>query len=125
MYADIIIDISHEKLDRPFQYRIPEALEETIYPGVSVKVPFGKGNRILQGFVIELKEQAEFAEDKIKEINSVAEGSVAIETQLIALAAWMRRNYGATRQEKDKSSGETSGMSEHGRKRGERISGRM
>ncbi len=96
MYADIIIDISHEKLDRPFQYRIPEALEETIYPGVSVKVPFKKGNRILQGFVIELKEQAEFAEDKIKEINSVAEGSVAIETQLIALAAWMRRNYGAT-----------------------------
>ena len=96
MYADIIIDISHEKLDRPFQYRIPEALEEKIYPGVSVKVPFGKGNRILQGFVIELKEQAEFAEDKIKEINSVAEGSVAIETQLIALAAWMRRNYGAT-----------------------------
>lgn len=96
MYADIIIDISHEKLDRPFQYRIPKALEEKIYPGVSVKVPFGKGNRILQGFVIELKEQAEFAEDKIKEIHSVAKGSVAVETQLIALAAWMRRNYGAT-----------------------------
>ena len=26
MYADIVIDISHESLDRPFQYRIPESL---------------------------------------------------------------------------------------------------
>ena len=27
MYADIIIDITHEKLDKVFQYRVPEALE--------------------------------------------------------------------------------------------------
>ena len=25
-YANVIIDISHEKVDRPFQYRIPDAL---------------------------------------------------------------------------------------------------
>ncbi len=25
-YADIIVTISHEKVDRPFQYRIPETL---------------------------------------------------------------------------------------------------
>lgn len=96
MYADVIIDISHEKLDRPFLYRIPDRLAGSVYPGVCVKVPFGKGNRMLRGFVIELKGRAEFDEDKIKEIESVAEGSVAIETQLIALAAWMRRSYGAT-----------------------------
>lgn len=27
MYADIIIDITHEKLDKIFQYRIPSHLE--------------------------------------------------------------------------------------------------
>ena len=27
LYANIIIDISHEKLDRPFQYRVPEELK--------------------------------------------------------------------------------------------------
>ena len=27
MYADIIIDITHEKLDKVFQYRVPEELE--------------------------------------------------------------------------------------------------
>ena len=25
-FANIIVDISHEKVDRPFQYRVPEAL---------------------------------------------------------------------------------------------------
>ena len=32
-YADIIIDISHEKVDRPFQYRIPTRLAEEITAG--------------------------------------------------------------------------------------------
>ena len=30
MYANIIVDISHEQLDRTFQYRIPEALSQTV-----------------------------------------------------------------------------------------------
>ena len=33
IYADIIIDISSDKLDRSFQYRVPERLEKTIKAG--------------------------------------------------------------------------------------------
>ena len=33
MYASIIVDISHEKVDRPFQYRIPSQLEGQIEVG--------------------------------------------------------------------------------------------
>ena len=33
IYADIIIDISHEKLDRSFQYIVPEELESEIRVG--------------------------------------------------------------------------------------------
>ena len=32
-YADIIVDISHEKLDRPFQYRIPQSLKGKLETG--------------------------------------------------------------------------------------------
>lgn len=95
-YANIIIDISHEKLDRTFQYRIPEDLFAQIHPGVQVNVPFGKGNRIIRGFVVEVTDTAEFNETKIKYIDSVVEDGVEIESQLIALAAWMRKNYGST-----------------------------
>ena len=42
MYADIVIDISHESLDRPFQYRIPESLVGQVQPGMWVLVPFGR-----------------------------------------------------------------------------------
>ena len=48
-FADIIIDISHEKVDKPFQYRIPGALKGQIEIGVRVRIPFGKGNGMRTG----------------------------------------------------------------------------
>ena len=41
-YADIIVDISHEKLDKSFQYLVPQQLEEQIQVGMVVQIPFGK-----------------------------------------------------------------------------------
>ena len=52
MYADIIIDISHEQLDKTFQYAIPPELEGILEIGSVVRVPFGKGNGQLTGYVI-------------------------------------------------------------------------
>ena len=51
MFADIIVDIKHEKLDRIFQYRIPEWLKEELNVGMEVVIPFGKGNRQTKGSV--------------------------------------------------------------------------
>ena len=48
-YADIIVDISLEALDRVFQYIVPETLVSDIQVGSQVMVPFGKGNRVLRG----------------------------------------------------------------------------
>ena len=45
MYADIIVDISQEQLDKTFQYRIPPELENEVQIGVMVQIPFGRGNR--------------------------------------------------------------------------------
>lgn len=95
-YADIIVDISLGKLDRTFQYRIPEELEEQIYPGVLVEVPFGNGSRRIRGYVVELKDHPEIPENRIKEIISVVKEGIPVESQLIALAAWIRENFGGT-----------------------------
>ena len=51
MYADIIIDITHEKLDKVFQYRVPEELEGDLRTGAGVIVPFGRGNRETKGIL--------------------------------------------------------------------------
>ncbi len=96
MYADVIIDISHEKLDRPFQYAIPKRLEGTIRPGSRVVVPFGGGDRSMTGYVTGLSDTPEIDPSRIKDITGTPQGELAIEDQLIGLAAWMKSNYGGT-----------------------------
>lgn len=95
-YANIIIDISHEKVDRPFQYRIPERLQNSLEEGMAVTVPFGAGNKERQGYVIGITQQAEYAPEKLKEIKDIRQGELSIEADFIRLASWMRRQYGST-----------------------------
>lgn len=95
-FANIIIGISHEKLDKAFQYRVPAHLQETLSLGMQVEIPFGNGDRAATGYVVGLSGTPEYDVDKIKEIRGVVQGSIPIESQLIALAGWMRENYGGT-----------------------------
>lgn len=95
-YADIIIDISHEAIDRPFQYRIPDELQEKIQIGSMVKIPFGRGNHLRTGYVIGFSDQTEYQPDRIKKIAELCDRSVPVEGRLLALAAWIRENYGST-----------------------------
>lgn len=96
MYADIIIDITHEKLDKIFQYGIPSELEGVLKTGMEVIVPFGRGNKETRGYVVGFSERAGYDESKIKEIIRTAEDSIAIEAKLVALAAWLKEYYGGT-----------------------------
>jgi primosomal protein N' (replication factor Y) len=96
LYANIIIEISHENVDRPFQYKIPPALSDVLTPGVSVTVPFGKSNRRITGVIIELTNQAEYPPEKLKEIIGITETGVNISADAIRLAEWMKKNYGGT-----------------------------
>lgn len=96
IFADIIVDISHEKLDRPFQYIIPESLEDKILIGSAVKIPFGKGNRIIPGYVIGITEIPSWEVDKMKEILSVEEKKITLESEFIQIAWFIRETCGAT-----------------------------
>ena len=95
-YADIIVTISHEKVDRPFQYRIPETLLGKITIGMCVIVPFGAGNKELAGYVIGIGDRPAYAEDKIKEIRRISEEGMSARGSQIRLAAWIREQYGST-----------------------------
>lgn len=95
-YANVIIDISHEKVDRPFQYRIPDSLKEKLVVGMCVQIPFGTGNRKRKGYVIEITGKNEYPEEKIKEIDGIITDNLPAEADAIRLAAWMRQTYGST-----------------------------
>lgn len=96
MYADIIIDITHEKLDKIFQYRIPSQLEEKLTIGAEVLVPFGRGNTQTRGYVVGFSEVCQYDVEKLKEISGISKDALAIEGRMVALAAWMKEQYGGT-----------------------------
>src|SRR5699024_9518437 len=96
IYADIIIDITNEKLDKIFQYTIPQRLKGKLEVGTEVLVPFGKGNKEIRGYVVGFSEIPGYDPARIKEILEVPKESVGIETRLVALAAWMKESYGGT-----------------------------
>lgn len=96
MYAEVIVDISHEKLDRPFTYKIPESLAATVEEGSLVEIPFGKGNKIISGYVIRIKENSDYDDDRIKDIQGLAKGGVKADSNLIRLASFIRKTYGST-----------------------------
>ncbi|MCI5936540.1 MAG: primosomal protein N' [Eubacterium sp.] len=99
MFADIIVDISVEALDRTFQYHIPDPMLEHLTIGTPVKIPFGNGNRVISGFVVGISSQAKWPESKIKDILEIQQKEICVESQLLYLASWIRNQYGATMNE--------------------------
>lgn len=96
LFADVIIDISHEAVDRPFQYIIPLNLTNVISEGVQVNVPFGKGNSLRKGYVINITDKAKWPIERMKEIDSVNKNAVGIEERALELALFLKRQFGST-----------------------------
>ncbi|MBQ9200522.1 MAG: primosomal protein N' [Lachnospiraceae bacterium] len=96
LYADIIIDISHEAIDKTFQYIIPTELSEMLSVGMQVEVPFGRYNKLRKGYIINITDKASFEIDKMKRISGISDKSIMIEGKLIKLAAFIHANYGST-----------------------------
>lgn len=95
-YADVIVDITSEKLDRVFQYRVPDKMQDALEPGMVVEIPFGAGNRKIRGYVTAISGHTDYDPEKIKEIASIVTDGVGAESRLIGLAAWIRNRYGST-----------------------------
>ena len=90
MYAEVIVDISHEAIDKSFSYRIPEDM--VLHVGDPVLVPFGRGKK--KAYVLSIQERVCFPEEKIKDIDSVLDKEFSVEEELLSLAVWMSREYG-------------------------------
>lgn len=95
-YAEVIVDISHENVDRPFTYGIPQHLQGQIALGSKVEIPFGKSNRMITGYVVGFTEHIDFDESRVKDISALCEKSVSPEEKLIGIASFIKEKYGST-----------------------------
>ncbi|EHJ51598.1 primosomal protein N' [Streptococcus macacae] len=86
--AKVIVDIPLMQTDKPFSYKIPENLQEVIAEGSRVHVPFGKSNRLLQGFVMEILEEKD---QGLKLIKEVLDAEPVLNQEQLFLADQMRK----------------------------------
>lgn len=89
MQAQIIVDLPLFQTDKPFTYAVPETLQSLVQVGTRVHVPFGKGNRLIQGIVIALEEGAD--EENLKAIAEVLDFSPVLTSEQLWLADQMRK----------------------------------
>lgn len=87
MIAEVIINRTAKKLNRTFDYRIPKDLEDLIVIGSKVLVPFGKGEKLEEAFVIKIKEKSDY---KVKSIAKIEDN---LTEKQIELARWMANRY--------------------------------
>ena len=92
--AKVIVDVPTMQTDQPFTYLVPENLNEQLAVGMRVEVPFGNGNRHVQGFVLAIEPMAAMVLDEtnvqLKELVAVLDLKPVLNTEMLALADCMK-----------------------------------
>ncbi|AND73530.1 MULTISPECIES: primosomal protein N' [Enterococcus] len=88
--ADVIVDVPTMQTDQPFTYLVPSEVETAIQVGMRVEVPFGNGNRHVQGFVVGLRVQDSIEQKNLKAIVQVLDLAPVVNQELLQLADYMK-----------------------------------
>lgn len=89
MQAEVIVDVPTMQTDQPFTYQVPKKLQDVVEVGMRVEVPFGNGNRHIQGFVIAVKVE-DNVEKELKDIVRVLDLTPVLNKELLELADYMK-----------------------------------
>ncbi|NMM65631.1 primosomal protein N' [Clostridium sp. P21] len=94
-YAGIVVNNSSIQVDKIFTYKIPEALKSKIDIGIRVKVPFGMGNKKIDGFVMELYGEY-IGNGRVKEICAICDEFTLFTRNDVMLIKEMKSKYLST-----------------------------
>lgn len=89
MIVEVIVDVSAYPIDRPFDYIVPEELVTLVERGSRVQVPFG--NRKVQGFITDIKEQTDIDISKLKEVHSIIDLEPVVTEELLHLSKFLTK----------------------------------
>lgn len=93
LYAEVIINSDAIEIDRPFTYKVKEEQNDFIQVGHRVKVPFGKGNRPIEGFVIGLKCEGIENIKRIKYVSSILDEEPILSRDDLKLINFLKETY--------------------------------
>lgn len=87
-FALVIVDVPSLQTNIPYTYRIPEEMQGLVDIGMRVSVPFGLGDRLVQGFVVDLSRENKYS-GEVKSIEAVLDLKPVLSSELIACGQWM------------------------------------
>lgn len=91
--ATVAVERTFFNLDSDYDYAVPPALADRVRPGVAVEVPFGSGNRLRRGIVLQVFVGINPA---LKDIARVCDYGTELDESQIRLARWMKSRYFCT-----------------------------
>ena len=93
LYAEIIVDNTSSNTDKLFTYSVPKEFNEKIEIGMRVLVPFGRGDKLLEGVVLNIKTSINFPASRLKSIKTLVDESSTISKDMLELSEWMKEEY--------------------------------
>lgn len=89
----VVVDLPLKKIDKEFDYLLPEKLSSKIEIGQLVKVPFGR--RKLTAFVVKTKAESNVDKSKLKKIEALLYQESFFDKNLLDLFYWTAAYYHA------------------------------
>ena len=87
MIVGVLVEIAHKNVDKIFDYKVPDELEDDIKIGIRVEVPFGYQK--LEGFVLSIKKDSNI--DSLKSITSIVDKDIVLNDELLELGQTMHK----------------------------------
>lgn len=90
----IAVSAATYAIDKLYYYEIPETFQTKAVPGVRVLVPFGHGNKICEGILVQV--QTDILTENLKSIIQILDSEPVLNSELLHLAAYMREHLFCT-----------------------------
>lgn len=94
VFANIALDIEAPELrDRLFTYGVPDLLQDQVFVGSCVLVPFGRqGQNVVSGYVVSLEDSTE-KDFKVKDVFEVMDANPFFDADYIDFLHWLANAY--------------------------------
>lgn len=89
MFVSVIVNVPASKVDKLFEYKVPDELEPFIEVGERIKIPFGDANRVIHGFIIDVHKEPLY-DKEIKEIIEIPDLKPIINIEQLTTARFIK-----------------------------------
>jgi len=91
LIAEVVLNSNTKATDNIYHYTVPEDMAQNVKTGTRVTVPFGRGNKLKEAYVLNLVEESEY--NNLKDIVSVDDKYTYFDKNAVELIEFMVHRY--------------------------------